>query len=483
MALNDINKNAIAFKKSVGKGHTQETFAFTEEKYGSNVQMSLSTVFGESINPLPQTDGGLSTTGATDNIVEKVRFTVEIIPDTLVGTNQSQGYRLRLPDGYDGVLSSIFSGGTYLYDGLGKLQIVSSLYGTLKPDGSTEYDPVLYQTDGETIIPKFDEISWILDPYSGILFVQSPPAGYDVSASRPGFVEAFLYVGKYGDEVVSEVSGERISKTFTQPSHGFALGDIVEYSGGTFIKALAVANRNTDVVGFVSFVESVNEFTVTFAGYVDNISSLGLNPSTIYYLSSTGAGELVDVEPVLPLTITRPMLMTFTADEAIIFQYRGLENVSGSTGTGTTTLENVGTGTGQIFAGTSGDKSFIRTLTAGSGMTITTIGDNVILSTSGGGTSKSVEMTTASGVTILASAVNNEYVSSGTTLYTLPATPTIGAQLTFSDGIGSALLSNIIIDGNGKLIYGDTYAAINTNYGSITISYNGISWNVVAFAP
>src|SRR5579859_6852699 len=97
MALTQANEVLIAFKRLSGKAHTQQTFGFSEESISSNISLSYSTVFGQPINPLPVTNGGLSGYYSNDGKVEKVRFDVEIIPGTLIGTNQSQGYRLKLP--------------------------------------------------------------------------------------------------------------------------------------------------------------------------------------------------------------------------------------------------------------------------------------------------------------------------------------------------------------------------------------------------
>jgi len=303
MALNDLNKNAISFKISQRKAHTQQDFADFEEAISTNVSISYATIFGEDINPNPISDGGMSNTGDTDNIVERVKFEIDIISDTQIGTNQSQGYKLKLPAGYSGILSPIFSGGTYLYEALGKLQIVPSLYGELKGDGTTEYDPILYETDGITEITKFDPISWNLNPYNGILFVQDPPSGYDISASRPGYIEAFLFVGKYLDEIV--------------------------ITGGT-------GRKEVDVI--------------TSSGY--------------------------------------------TVDNGIRF-----------------------------------------------------IG------------------------------------ASGLTNVNLPTIPLEGDEIVITDVIGTAETTPIIINGNGKNIIGDTTATIDTNYGSITLLYNGFFWSITAFTP
>lgn len=218
MALNTLNTDAISFKRLVGKAHTQQGFAFTEESIASTVSSNISSIIAERINPIPATSG-LTALYATDGTVQKIRFEVEIIPDTLIGTNRSQGYRLKLPsviNGWNanGALYPEFSASTKLHTALGKLQIVPPLYGKVKPDGSNEYDAVLYQTNGSTVIPKFDPINWIIDYYNGILFVQDPPAGYDISALRPGFVDAYLYVGDYLDQkLASGLTGTSVEWT------------------------------------------------------------------------------------------------------------------------------------------------------------------------------------------------------------------------------------------------------------------------------
>jgi hypothetical protein len=238
MALNTLNTDAISFKRLVGKAHTQQGFAFTEESIASTVSSSFSTVFGENVNPTPATSG-LTALYSTDGKVQKVKFEVDIIPDTLIGTNRSQGYRLKLPVGWNasGALYPEFVAGTYLHNALGKLQIVPSLYGKVKPDGSNEYDPILYQTNGSTVIPKFDPINWIIDSYNGILFVQDPPAGYNISALRPGYVEAYLYVGDYLDQVIASGTSVDWSNivnkplTFPPSAHVHAISGVTGLQG------------------------------------------------------------------------------------------------------------------------------------------------------------------------------------------------------------------------------------------------------------
>jgi hypothetical protein len=308
MGFLDSNKLSIAFKKLLGKAHTQESFAVSEEGISSNISISYATIFGNQIDPNPATSGGLTSLYDNDGVVERVRFEVERIPDTEVGLNQSQGYRLKLPSDYtvNGYLGSIYSGGTLLHTKLGKLQVVPSLYGELKLDGSTEYDPTLYQTDGITEITKFDPINWGLDFYNGVLFIQDPFTGFDVSANRPGYLDAFLYVGDYLDDIV--------------------------FSGGT---------------------------------------------------------------------------------------------------TGNTQNNK-----------------------------------------------KEINIVTSTGYTVIDS---DSYIGcSGVTSIILPSTPKLGHEVTFSDIIGDAYTNNVQINGNGYNIQDDTFALINTDYGSLTLVFNGIIWSGTA---
>ena len=67
----------------------------------------------------------------------------------------------------------------------------------------------------------------------------------------------------------------------------------------------------------------------------------------------------------------------------------------------------------------------------------------------------------------------------------LPADPQLGQTITIADGNGDASLFDITICGNGKNISGTNYltpeteALINTDWGSITMVYNGTFWSIV----
>ena len=237
MSLTTQNTDLIAFKKLSGKVHTQQTFGVAEEGISSNIQSAYATIFGNPIVALPATTSGLTSLYSSNNIVERVKFQIDIIADTQIGANRSQGYRLKLPSDYNasGKLFPQFSAGTYLHTSQGKLQIIPPSFGKLKSDGTTEYDPILYQTNGSTIISRYDPINWYFDPYSGILFVQDPPAGYDISASRPGYLEAFLYVGQYLDKIfLNNTTNFKSIATYA------STGNVTPLSGNATIDGFAV---------------------------------------------------------------------------------------------------------------------------------------------------------------------------------------------------------------------------------------------------
>ena len=61
----------------------------------------------------------------------------------------------------------------------------------------------------------------------------------------------------------------------------------------------------------------------------------------------------------------------------------------------------------------------------------------------------------------------------------LPSSPPTGLVLTIKDGKGDASTNNIILTPSTGGIDGSGAFTMNTNYGSVTIVYNGTDWNVI----
>lgn len=206
--ISDGEKILIAEKKALNKVHTQTGFAPNEEEISTNVGISYSTIFAQTVPNLPKSFTSLTSAYDNNGVVEYLRFEVERIDDTEVGVNMSQGWRLKLPSSYSSSgYSQTYTSGDFLTDSLGKLQLVPPLYGTIDPNGDTEYTARMYKSDGTadvvgsgTEIDKFDPINWFIDYYTGVIFIQDPTTNFNL-ANFPRYVDAYLYIGVYMDEV------------------------------------------------------------------------------------------------------------------------------------------------------------------------------------------------------------------------------------------------------------------------------------------
>lgn len=133
----------------------------------------------------------------------------------------------------------------------------------------------------------------------------------------------------------SSSSSEKISKTITQSSHGFAVGDVVGFSGGTYNKAIADGTYDGEVIGIVIESGSSNVFTISQAGYVTGLT--GLVTSCTYFLSDTTAGLLTTFSPTGDSRISKTMLIATSSSSGYVLPYAGYVVTTGETGGGTIT--------------------------------------------------------------------------------------------------------------------------------------------------
>jgi hypothetical protein len=213
MALTTKNQLLIAYKKLVGKAHTNAQFGDVNESIGSNVQLDTKTVFAESIPSVASN----TLYDITNGTVEKVEFDLVSIPlsqYTAVGTsaggitadgdgaplgtftNGIHAFKLKLPADYVTNSSNSKKGAGFflnsqvLSDTGGRLQIVPPRYGN-------SYKPQVSHSSG--LISQLDEENYYLDTYAGVLFLQ------DINRV-PTKVYAHLYVGNFLDQLTTELT-------------------------------------------------------------------------------------------------------------------------------------------------------------------------------------------------------------------------------------------------------------------------------------
>ena len=220
---NDI-LTEISVKRLSGKAQSSTKLSLAQESFGSTVQSTAKTVFGESVVNEPT-----NTFFANQTNVQKVVFELDPITDSKYTNVPSDGdgettvftfhaYALKLTGSYDtepannftGKGSTPFTDGFFMSGSGGRLQIVPEFMSSI-PGASNPYVPVLKSTNGATI-SSTDAIDWYLDAYSGILFVQDPldygTAGSpNIGAQIPNKIEAFIYTGKFVDQRLDASGG------------------------------------------------------------------------------------------------------------------------------------------------------------------------------------------------------------------------------------------------------------------------------------
>lgn len=214
MAVTLKNKLLIAYKKLVGKSHTNSQFDDVNESIASSIQIGADKVFGETIPETPNSN----LYDITDNVVERIDFELDPLPLSQYTANGSvnggieddgdgapnlgifssgyHAYTLRLPSNYESNSTNPRKGTNQFLNnqqlsGSKRLQLVPSTYGI-------NYIPSVSHANG--IISPLDEENYHVDTFSGILFIQ------DINRT-PEKVSGYLYIGRYTDEKVTVETG------------------------------------------------------------------------------------------------------------------------------------------------------------------------------------------------------------------------------------------------------------------------------------
>ena len=308
MAITQLNQLQIAYKKLLGKSHVSPLKDSSEEAVPSFVQSPSSIVFGQTLpsgSQIPTNSPANLYQTSSGGIVELVRFELTALGDgnytptngSLSGTTiDEQGdaatagnhaYALRISGSYNARSNNprkntgLFTDGGSLTGSVGSLQLVPPAFGAL-------YSSKVYKSDGSTQIAAQDNIDWNLDYSTGVLFTQD----YDASVI-PAFVDAFLYIGKYTNEVVADLSASLQSVAGTNAYATMSVGGVAVIADNT-TGSLTIASGSFGGAATTNnnllISASAGNDTITFS-LRDNLSITSMTASNGYLLTNSNNGR------------------------------------------------------------------------------------------------------------------------------------------------------------------------------------------------
>ena len=212
-----------------------------------------------------------------------------------------------------------------------------SVAGTLDVTGNTTLSGTL---NGHTIPGGSGTLALTTDIQSGGVTIQDEGSslstlgttlnfvGAGVTASGTGATKTITISGGGGSS-----SGENVSWSVTQSSHGLAVGDVIYNNGSAYVKAQANA---TGTLGLfvVSAVGDANTFTATFSG---KITLSSLTAGQYYFVSTTTAGDFTATEPTSGYS--NPILFALSTTEAVVLPFRPQDLTAGGAAGARTALD------------------------------------------------------------------------------------------------------------------------------------------------
>lgn len=194
MPLTEKNQLQIAYKKLLGKVHTNPSFSISNESITTKIQLNSSEIFAEAI------EQNVNTQEVTFILVplEKGKYNSSLYPGFgELGENILDYHVYQLAFEQETNIRGTTYNSSQKVSDLPRVQLISSI------------DPRFYKknnsTSDEILISKLSAIDWILDPYSGIVFIQDLE-GDEYPNSVSGFtwkLDAHVYTGKFVDEAIS----------------------------------------------------------------------------------------------------------------------------------------------------------------------------------------------------------------------------------------------------------------------------------------
>ncbi len=130
-----------------------------------------------------------------------------------------------------------------------------------------------------------------------------------------------------------------LQQVATQTAHGFTIQQMVRFDGTDWVLSQADSQTNAELMGMVTAVNSADSFTLTQQGYTDGLA--GLVAGTLYFLSTTSAGDLTVTMPTTLGQVIVPCFFAVSTTSGFIFAkpgQTGMVPLLGGTMTGFLTL-------------------------------------------------------------------------------------------------------------------------------------------------
>jgi len=300
----NLTSTQFAAKKLLGKAHTSNLKSDVNEIIPSNVSLPSEGVFAEAIPNDPGTDFYTlySASFGAPATVEQVYFDIVSISDTTYDANDTggggdeasstgpHGYYLKLASNYETISSNpnagmdVFTNGKRVYDSRGGLQLVPPLISNASPN---RYVMKIYKgdpTNPANEITSGDSIDWQVDYYAGTIFIQD----YD-SSKVPLTASAYLYVGQYLDEKISNISAS--AGAITAKDDGSTLTTTAtsfDFAGSGVTATNSGGDVTVTIDGGISFSRRAVSSTITASV---NDSILGVSGSTAIEIRLPSAGD------------------------------------------------------------------------------------------------------------------------------------------------------------------------------------------------
>jgi hypothetical protein len=275
MSYDAKTERLISIKKLSGKAQTSNEKGLINEGLPSGLTVSYNTVFGQNI-PITANQSNdalyaiLTGSGITGNgQVEYVRFQSSFIAGS-TSDDGRHGFELKLPTDYESNSKNPLAG-TYPYINNQTINITSGALQMAPPSFASGYEARPFyggtsSKDSGTRIYLTDVRDWYLDYFNGVFFQQDPPGAGDHS-DNPDYIQGYLYIGQYLDEVTSGGSGTPAgSNTQVQFNNAGSFGASSNFTFNNSTNALKVnylSGSLTKLVDGTSFIIAGDNITIT----------------------------------------------------------------------------------------------------------------------------------------------------------------------------------------------------------------------------